>query len=346
MIKLIISSVVLGLSVMMSLHAYTRHGKANYIAKSDKVSAPYPDCSKVDVETDSIDLNGKHLFLFSYFNDEGKGMFYALSNDGISWLELNHGSPIIKPEVGSQKLMRDPSIFKGIDGTYHLVWTTGWNGKDIGYSSSSDLVHWSAQQAIAVGKDIEGIDNCWAPEVFYNDVDKNYMLFWSSGFGPMQSPKGEGRIYYITTTDFKKFSAPEILFRNGFPIGGKAGNDGPIDAFIIKDASKKYILFYKKDDNTGVPNIYHRIGKSPTGPWGEEVGPITPSTADEGESAIRIDEGYHVFTDPFESDYMYDYVSSDLKKWKRKVTDLKMKHGTIIAISKSEAKTLLSQFNP
>ena len=39
----------------------------------------------------------------------------------------------MKPEVGG-KLMRDPSIARGKDGTFHLVWTTNWKGdKGFGY---------------------------------------------------------------------------------------------------------------------------------------------------------------------------------------------------------------------
>ncbi|WP_183557545.1 glycoside hydrolase family 43 protein [Mucilaginibacter sp. SP1R1] len=350
MIKSIFNIAFIGCTALMSFSAYADHSVndspyATKKVRSNKLEVLEKNAPKLKNKADSIDLNGKHLFLFSYFNDEGKGMFYAMSNNGVSWVELNHGQPIVTPKVGSQKLMRDPSINKGIDGTYHLVWTTGWNGKDIGHATSTDLVNWSEEDAIPVGKDIDNIEHCWAPEVFYNDISRNYMIFWSSNYGPAKSPKGEGRIYYVTTQDFKAFSTPKILFRNGFTTGGAAGNNGPIDAFILKDAAKKYILFYKKDDNTGVPTVFHRIGKSPIGPWGQEVGPIKPSTGDEGPSCIKIDGKYHLFTDPFESNYMYTFVSSDLKTWERKVTNLKMSHGTIIEISKTEAKKLLNHFN-
>ena len=30
-----------------------------------------------------------------------------------------------------RNLMRDPSIIKGKDGIYHLVWTLGWESKGI-----------------------------------------------------------------------------------------------------------------------------------------------------------------------------------------------------------------------
>lgn len=37
--------------------------------------------------------------------------------------------------------MRDPSICQGPDGIYHLVWTSSWTDRIIGYASSRDLIH-------------------------------------------------------------------------------------------------------------------------------------------------------------------------------------------------------------
>jgi beta-galactosidase len=145
----------------------------------------------------------------------------------------------------------------------------------------------------------------------------------------------------VTTKDFKIFSEPKILFRNGFPAGGAPGDNGPIDAFIYKDGKKRYILFYKKDDNSHIPNIYFRIGNTPEGTWGEEFGPIKPSTGDEGPSVLKIGNRYYMFTDPFESDSAYLFVSKNLKDWQREVTDLKMAHGTVIEIPKVTAIKLL-----
>jgi beta-galactosidase len=239
--------------------------------------------------------------------------------------------------------MRDPSIHLGPDGIYRMVWTTGWTGKDIGIAQSSDLIHWSEQKAISVGEKIDSTSNCWAPEIFYDDVKKQYMIYWSSNVGEWKKMGSEGRIYYITTTDFKKFSTPQILFKNGFPAGGSPGNNGPIDAFIYKDGNGRYLLFYKKDDNSRIPNIYYRIGKTPEGVWGDEFGPIKPSTGDEGPSCVKVGNEYLVFTDPFESDYAYVFFSTDLINWQRKITNLRVAHGTVINIPRRMAKKLVKK---
>jgi len=36
--------------------------------------------------------------------------------------------------------MRDPCIIAGPDGSFHMVWTTGWRGKDIGYAAEQEGV--------------------------------------------------------------------------------------------------------------------------------------------------------------------------------------------------------------
>ena len=93
-------------------------------------------------------------YLFSYFIGNGEdGLHLAWSRDGYRWEALNEGRSFLAPKVGESKLMRDPCLLRGPDGTFHMVWTTSWNGKTIGYASSSDLVHWSEQQAIPVMAD-------------------------------------------------------------------------------------------------------------------------------------------------------------------------------------------------
>src|SRR5687767_1031833 len=90
------------------------------------------------------------VLLFSYFKGSGDGLHLAYSNDGYNWKALHGDSIFIKPEVGKDKLMRDPHIAEGPDGTFHLVWTVSWFEKGIGHASSKDLINWSPQQYIPV----------------------------------------------------------------------------------------------------------------------------------------------------------------------------------------------------
>ena len=89
-------------------------------------------------------------FLFSYFTGNGEdGLHFAESRDGLTWNPVGGGRSFLVPTVGS-KLMRDPSIARGADGMFHLVWTTGWWDKGIGVAHSKNLVDWSAQQFVPV----------------------------------------------------------------------------------------------------------------------------------------------------------------------------------------------------
>ena len=93
----------------------------------------------------------KEVYLFSYFVDNGQdGLHLAFSNDGLKWTPLNEGKSYLAPTVGKDKLMRDPFILQGKDGLFHMVWTSGWWDKQIGYSESKDLIHWSEQKGIPV----------------------------------------------------------------------------------------------------------------------------------------------------------------------------------------------------
>ena len=87
---------------------------------------------------------GDTAYLFSYFiNDSRDGLHLAYSLDGLTWTPLNHGKSFLIPTVGKDRLMRDPSICQAPDGTFHMVWTSSWTDRIIGYASSPDLIHWS-----------------------------------------------------------------------------------------------------------------------------------------------------------------------------------------------------------
>ena len=65
-----------------------------------------------------------NAYLFSYFINNGEdGLHLAWSADGLKWEALNEGKSLLKPEVGNSKIMRDPCVITGPDGTFHMVWT-------------------------------------------------------------------------------------------------------------------------------------------------------------------------------------------------------------------------------
>ena len=63
-------------------------------------------------------------FLFSFFREPNgqAGLQLAASTNGLTWTEIKapNGKSFIEPQVGG-KLMRDPSLALGPDGTFHMV---------------------------------------------------------------------------------------------------------------------------------------------------------------------------------------------------------------------------------
>lgn len=145
----------------------------------------------------------------SFHEPATDGLRFIYSTDGLRWDTIQ--GTFLTPEVGKQKVMRDPSIAVGADGTFHLVWTSSWRGdRGFGYSSSKDLIHWEKQRFIEVMPDTNTV-NVWAPELFFDDEKKQFLIVWASCI-PGKFPDGQEdhknnhRLYYTTTKDFKKFA--------------------------------------------------------------------------------------------------------------------------------------------
>ena len=122
----------------------------------------------------------KDYYMFTSFHEPAdEGLRYLYSEDGIHWDSIP--GVWLKPELGQHQLMRDPSMVRTPDGTYHLVWTTSWKGDlGFGYAHSKDLIHWSEQQMIPVMADEPTTINVWAPEIFYDDENDQFMVVWAS----------------------------------------------------------------------------------------------------------------------------------------------------------------------
>ena len=176
-------------------------------------------------------------YIFSYFRGNGEdGLHLAYSEDGLKWAPLKNDQSFLSPKLSTDKLMRDPCIIKGPDGLFHMVWTVSWTQKGIGYASSKDLINWSEQLYIPVMEHEENARNTWAPEITYDPVTKQYMIYWATTitgeFPETQVEADNGynhRMYYTLTKDFKTFTETMLLYEPGFNC---------IDATIQKNADK------------------------------------------------------------------------------------------------------------
>ena len=279
----------------------------------------------------------KDVYLFSYFVDNGQdGLHFAYSKDGLTWETIKEGKSFLKPEIGKDKLMRDPCLIQANDGTFHIVWTSGWHDKIIGYASSKDLINWSEQKAIPIMEHEPTAKNSWAPEVFYDDKKKNFLIFWATTIpgrhgDVVESEKEKGlnhRIYYTKTKDFKTFSKTEMFFNPDFSA---------IDATILKDG-KSYFMFVKNENpNPPQKNIRVIESKKASSFSTNVSAPITGNYWAEGPTSIRIGEYVYVYFDKYR-DHKYGAIrSKDLKTWEDisdKVSFPKgLRHGTVLKVS-------------
>lgn len=283
----------------------------------------------------------KQVYLFSYFTDNGQdGLHYASSTDGLQWSALRQGASYLTPEVGKDKLMRDPCIIRGADGQFHIVWTSGWNDQIIGYSSSKDLKNWAPQQAIPVMEHEPTAKNSWAPEVFYDDQQKQYLIFWAttipgrhSDVADSEREKGlNHRIYYVTTKDFKKFSGTKLFFNPSFSA---------IDASLLKKGKWYYMFVKNENPKPAEKNIRITKSRKAAGPYPVEVSaPITGNYWAEGPTAVEIGEYVYVYFDKY-IDHQYGAVRSrDMEHWEDVSDQVKfpkgIRHGTVLTITEAE----------
>lgn len=253
------------------------------------------------------------ILLFSYFKGHGDGLHLAVSDDGYHWSCLQNDRTFLYPDIGIERIMRDPCLHYGHDEVFHLVWTSGWHERGIGYCSSKDLLEWSAQSYLPVMAHEEKARNCWAPEIFYDRSGSQYLIYWSTTidgeFSETQPYGDDGlnhRIYYVTTKDFKKFSETRLFYDGGFNV---------IDANIIQNGSS-YFLFMK-DETLSPPHKHVRFAQGKNLFAFNEAGPaITPNHYwAEGPTAVQLDDEWIVYFDKYKINQIGAVRSKNLQHW-------------------------------
>ena len=299
---------------------------------------------------------GETAYLFSYFiNDSKDGLHLAYSYDGLNWTSLNGGRSFLTPAVGKVKLMRDPSICQAPDGTFHMVWTSSWTDRIIGYASSRDLIHWSEQQAIPVMMHEPEAHNCWAPELFYDEASETYYIFWATTIPgrhkevpTSESEKGlNHRMYYVTTKDFRTFSKTKMFFNPDFSV---------IDAAIVKDPKQGDLIMVVKNENSNPPEKNLRVTRTKDLAKGfptKVSAPITGKYWAEGPAPLFVGDALYVYFDKYR-DHRYGAVRSlDHGETWEDVSDQVsfprgIRHGTAFAVDASVVEALVANraYNP
>jgi hypothetical protein len=280
-------------------------------------------------------------YLFTSFHepaDAGLRMLY--SYDGYHWKDLD--TVFLRPEVGNQKVMRDPSMVLGPDGLFHLVWTSSWKGdKGFGYSESKDLIHWSAEQFIPVMEREPSTLNVWAPELFYDDGGQQYIIVWASCIPGrfekgMEADSNNHRLYAVTTKDFKTFSDEKLFLDPHFSV---------IDATIVKRKTDDYVLVLK-DNTREERDIKVAFSNSPMGPW-ENVSKTFTEPFTEGPTVVKVKDDWLIYYDAYRRKIYGASSTKDFIHFNNITDQVSVpqghKHGTIVPVNKKIVKQLLKQ---
>ena len=298
-------------------------------------------------------------FLFSYFTRNGEdGVHLAWSKDGVSWSPLNGGRAVIRPGItgdgiGWQEwrtkgaLMRDPSIIQGPDGTFHMVWTIAWTDHGVGVAHSKDLIHWSEQKRVPVMEHEPAALNSWAPELFYDEAKKQFVIFWATSI-PGRFPatdsiaqntsrgRADHRLYYVTTKDFKTYSKAALLYDGGFCA---------IDGTITKKGDTYYLVM--KDETFFPParNLRVATSTSATGPYGPASASFTARDT-EGPSILHSSDWWYIYYDEYTRGHYGAVRTKDFATFELVTDSLKtprgIRHGSAFLAPQSVLNGLLA----
>lgn len=309
----------------------------------------------------SISSVAKKAYVFTSFREPSvSGLQYLYSYDGLHWDSIpgvfmkpmiSNETPYIDRFTGKEvtptfcgtHVLRDPSIIKGKDGTFHLVWTTAWSGSHgFGYASSRDLIHWSEQREIPVMAD-SCTNNVWAPELFYDDETEYYYIVWSSAIHPdrytdedKKGTNGCHRPYFTKTKDFKTFTPAKQFYDCGF---------NSIDGFIVKKAKNDYVFVLKDNRKPGYSDLFCVFGNSPEGPFSSPSVKFAPHYS-EGPCVLKLGDEWIIYFDQYKPDQRYcAYSTKDFKTFTeindRISVPVGHKHGTIVEVTKKQLKKIL-----
>ncbi|WP_167958174.1 immunoglobulin-like domain-containing protein [Anaerosporobacter faecicola] len=321
-------------------------------------------------------------YLFAYFKGEGltngEQIYFATSENGLDWVDLNEGAPVLTSTLGECGV-RDPFIIRSAEGDkFYLIATDlKINGRSGGESGnvwtdsqvngsqsimiweSEDLVNWSEPRLTKIAADNAGCT--WAPEIFYDKKTGEYVVFWSSKTSDDSYSKQ--RVYYCKTRDFYTFTEPELWIE----LKGQSGETlSAIDASVISvengDGSLTYYRFYKNEDSTPEDGVttggkYTIVEKSDSmlGTWTRVSADVLKENQYvEGGTCFKFngENRWCLLLDNFGGGGYYPLVTTDLASgsFTKLTTDeysfpSTMRHGTVMNITRAEYDTLMEKWD-
>ncbi len=293
-------------------------------------------------------------YLFAHMTNERYGrLFYALSEDGLNWTELNDGKAVKGDEYWGHA-----DIVTGHDGRYYLLgndaYEDGSHGQEITIWVSDDLINWELFKQLApdVSPIMKGaLNNRGAPKLYFDKPIKTYYLSWHTSNKRRTEENREQywahqRTFYVTSKDLKKFSEPKRLFTWNRPT---------LDVIIRREGEMLYA--FVKDER--VPSPFYPTGKSILmtratsieGPWADPFNRISPSYREAPTLIPKKDgKGYYLFYEHY-TGVGYEVSSAETlagpwyNLWNRQYSvPANARHGSMIALDEEEFMRIKAAF--
>ena len=315
-------------------------------------------------------------YLFTYFNDPTHSLFMAISYDGYTFTAVNNGEPIISGDsIADQRGIRDPHIYRAPNGKFYIAMTDlhvfgremglratrwerpdkfGWgNNRGLVLMASKDLIHWTHHE-VRIDKlfpeKFGEIGCAWAPQTIWDPAVGKPMVY----FTIRQHAGGRTKLYYsYANEDFTTLETePQLLFE--YPDE----KIQVLDADICPMPDGRYFMSYVAQENPG--GIKYMIS--------DKINHFNDYHAEQIDTEPKGCEAPNVWKRIGENKWvvMYDIYSiqphnfgfvetTDFKTFKplgrfnegvmKAANFSSPKHGSVIHITKAEAKRLENYWN-
>ena len=315
-------------------------------------------------------------YLFTYFSDPTHGLFMAISYDGYTFTAVNNAEPIISGDsIAEQHGIRDPHIYRAPNGKFYIAMTDlhifgkqkgirttqwerpeayGWgNNRGLVLMASDDLIHWTHHVARIdklFPEKFGEVACTWAPQTIWDPQAGKPMVY----FTIRQQAGGRTKLYYsyadeaFTTLE----TEPQLLFE--YPDS----TIQVLDADICPMPDGRYFMTYVAQENPG--GIKYMIS--------DRINHFSDYHAEQIDTERTGCEAPNVWKRIGENKWvvMYDIYTiqpnnfgfvetTDFKTFtplgrfgegKMKMTNfVSPKHGSVIHITKAEAKRLEQYWN-
>ena len=315
-------------------------------------------------------------YLFTYFSDPTHSLFMAISYDGYHFKPVNNGEPIISGDsIAEQHGIRDPHIYRAPNGKFYIAMTDlhifgkqkgirttqwerpeayGWgNNRGLVLMASDDLIHWTHHVARIdklFPEKFGEVACAWAPQTIWDPQAGKPMVY----FTIRQHAGGNTKLYYsyadeaFTTLE----TEPQLLFQC------PDSTIQVLDADICPMPDGRYFMTYVYQENPG--GIKYMIS--------DKINHFDDYHAEQIDTENGACEAPNVWKRIGQNKWviMYDVFSihpnnfgfvetSDFKTFtplgrfgegKMKIDNfVSPKHGSVIHITKAEAKRLEQYWN-